>query len=183
MSGPLDALEVLRRGRWVDLTHAFHPGIPHSPLFEPEQRTLRYDCVTADDLARWEARNGPVREGSFVALRTGWSRRWPSQERMLNTDGEGVHHTPGWSLEVLTVLFEERAAAACGHETLDTDPGVVTSAGRAPLERYVLAGDRWQIELLTGFDQVPESGAVIVASWPKVKDGSGFPARVFAICP
>jgi kynurenine formamidase len=59
----------------------------------------------------------------------------------------------------------------------------VVSEGRAPLERYVLAHDRYQIELLTGLDQVPEHGALIVASWPKAQNGSGFPARVFAICP
>jgi alkanesulfonate monooxygenase SsuD/methylene tetrahydromethanopterin reductase-like flavin-dependent oxidoreductase (luciferase family) len=40
---PLAALDLPRAGRWVDLTHAFHPGIPHCPAFEPEQRTVIYD--------------------------------------------------------------------------------------------------------------------------------------------
>jgi len=35
----------------------------------------------------------------------------------------------------------------------------------------------------TGLDQVPESGAIVVVSFPKPKGGSGFPARVFAIVP
>jgi kynurenine formamidase len=139
--------------------------------------------VTTDDLAAWEARHGPVPEGSFIALRSDWSHRWPSQERMLNTDGDGVHHYPGWSLDVLMTLFEDRDVTACGHETTDTDPGIVVSEGRAPLERYVLGRDRYQIELLTALDQVPEHGAVVVATWPKAHNGSGFPARVFAICP
>jgi len=38
-------------------------------------------------------------------------------------------------------------------------------------------------ELLTNLDEVPETGALVVAAFPKPKDGSGFPARVFAILP
>jgi kynurenine formamidase len=247
---PLAALDLLRAGRWVDLTHAFHPGIPHCPAFEPEQRTVIYDHApregtrgsgflaheyrhvgqwgthvdppahfvpglryqdqipvtemilplvvldiheqaandpdyraTPTDLAKWESRHGPMPAGSFVALRTDWSHRWPSQERMMNADADGVYHYPGWSREVLATLFEDRDITACGHETTDTDPGTVVSRVQAPLERYVLARDRYQIELLTALDQVPEHGAVIVATWPKAHNGSGFPARAFAICP
>ncbi|BAS14953.1 conserved hypothetical protein [Arthrobacter sp. Hiyo8] len=32
---------------------------------------------TVADIHAWETRNGTVPTGSFVALRTGWSRRWP----------------------------------------------------------------------------------------------------------
>jgi kynurenine formamidase len=247
---PLAALDLLRQGRWVDLTHAFHPGIPHCPSFEPEQRLVLYDYepgqgsrgsgflahefrhvgqwgthvdppahfvrglrfqdeipvtemilplvvldvheqvarnadyVVADaDLTGWEERHGPIPAGSFVALRTDWSHRWPSQERMINADSRGGFHYPGWSEEVLVTLFEDRDITACGHETTDTDPGIVVSGGTAPLESYVLGRDRYQIELLTALDQVPEYGAVIVAAWPKAAKGSGFPARAFAICP
>ena len=41
----------------------------------------------------------------------------------------------------------------------------------------------FQIELLTGLDAVPEAGALVMVSFPKPKDGSGFPARVIAIVP
>jgi kynurenine formamidase len=51
------------------------------------------------------------------------------------------------------------------------------------IERYVLGTNHYQIELLTNLDQVPELGALIVAAFPKPKNGSGFPARVFAILP
>jgi kynurenine formamidase len=37
--------------------------------------------------------------------------------------------------------------------------------------------------LLTNLDQVPESGAIVVVTFPKPKGGSGFRARVFAILP
>ncbi|AXG81867.1 cyclase family protein [Streptomyces paludis] len=138
---------------------------------------------TMDDITAWEARNGRIPAGSFVALRTDWSRRWPDPAAMANKDGAGVSHAPGWSAEVLRHLFEEAGVTAVGHEQTDTDPGLATSAGDFGLERYVLERDRWQIELMTGLDRVPEAGALIVATWPKPRGGSGFPARVFALHP
>lgn len=133
------------------------------------------------DVVAWEARHGRIPSGSFVALRTGWSKRWPDGAAMANKDAEGRSHCPGWSLDVLKLLLEERGVTAVGHETTDTDPGLATSAGDFALETYVLAQDRWQIELMANLSDVPEAGALIVASWPKPRGGSGFPARVFAI--
>lgn len=133
------------------------------------------------DVLEWETRNGAIPPGSFVALRTGWSRRWPDAEAMANRDAGGLSHTPGWSQEVLSFLIEQRSIAAVGHEQTDTDPGLATSRQDFSLETYVLAQDRWQIELLANLDGLPEAGAAIVATWAKPLGGSGFPARVFAI--
>lgn len=80
-------------------------------------------------------------------------------------------------------MDEERKITASGHETTDTDPGLATSKDDYSLETCVLERDRYQIELLTNLDQVPEAGALVVAALPKPKGGSGFPARVFAILP
>jgi kynurenine formamidase len=65
--------------------------------------------------------------------------------------------------------------------SLGSDQGLSVWAGNYEFEHYVLSIDRWQIELRTNFDKVPEAGALIVATWPKAKDGSGFPARAVAI--
>ena len=250
-----DICEDLRTRRFVDLTHAFEPGIPHWPGFRDEQRTVVYwyekdpgepekgtegfgffaerfshvgqwgthcdppahfvrgkrtidqisvremllplvvidvhrqvredpdYCVRMEDVRSWEERHGPVPEGAFVALRTDWSRRWPDPEAMRNEDAGGVAHYPGWSLEVLQYLYEERRITASGHEPTDTDPGIATSRGDYSLETYILAQDHYQIELLTNLAKVPEAGAIAVVSFPKPKGGSGFPARVFAIVP
>jgi kynurenine formamidase len=139
--------------------------------------------ITVDDVQGWEERHGPIPEGAFVAMRTDWSKRWPDADAMRNEDEDGVAHCPGWSLEVLQCLYEQRKVTASGHETLDTDPGVATSKGDYSLETYLLSTDHYQIELLTNLDQVPEVGAVVVVAFPKAKGGSGFPARVFAVVP
>ncbi len=116
-------------------------------------------------------------------MRTDWSKRWPDAKAMRNEDEKGVAHYPGWSKEVLHYLYEERKITASGHETTDTDPGFATSKDDYSLESYILSTDHYQIELLMNLDQVPESGAIVVVTFPKPKGGSGFPARVFAITP
>ena len=139
--------------------------------------------ITMEDVRDWEKRHGPVPEGAFVAMRTDWSKRWPSMDAMQNRDAKGIAHYPGWSMAVLKYLYEDRKIGASGHETTDTDPGTATSKDDYSLEIYVLKQNRYQIELLANLSEAPEAGALVVATFPKPKDGSGFPARVFAILP
>lgn len=139
--------------------------------------------ATLADVEAWEQQHGPIPAGAFVALRTDWSHRWPDDAAMANHDADGASHYPGWSREVLEHLVEVAGITAVGHETTDTDPGSHTSAGDYGLELYLLEQDKWQIELMAHLDRVPASGALIVASWPKPRGGSGFPARAFAIHP
>jgi kynurenine formamidase len=245
-----ELLESIKTKKFVDLTHAFEPGIPHWPGFPDEKRETIYGydegqgtmgkgffaqryslvgqwgthcdppahfakgkrtideidpkemllplvvldiheqaaknsdyTIRMDDVRDWEKRHGTIPQGAFVALRTDWSKRWPDAKAMRNEDEKGVAHYPGWSKEVLHYLYEERKITASGHETTDTDPGIATSKDDYSLESYILSSDHYQIELLMNLDQVPESGAIVVVTFPKPKGGSGFPARVFAIMP
>lgn len=136
-----------------------------------------------EDVLAWEERNCQIPEGAFVAFRSDWHKRWPDAAAMANADTEGVTHYPGWNVEVVQWLVDKRGISAIGHETTDTDQGVVAAQGSLPTELYVLGQDKWQIELLANLDQVPETGALIVASWPKPLEGTGFPARAFAVLP
>jgi kynurenine formamidase len=139
--------------------------------------------LTLERVKKWEADHGQIPPGSFVAMRTDWSKRWPDAAKMANKDSAGVAHYPGWSLPALTYLYDQRKITASGHETTDTDPGVATSKDDYSLESYILGTNHYQIELLANLDRVPESGSIIICAFPKPKGGSGFPARVFAILP
>jgi kynurenine formamidase len=243
-----DALAVIKSKQFVDLTHAFEPGIPHWPGFPDEKRETLYGyeggtmgkgffaerytlvgqwgthcdppahfvkgkrtidqidpkemilalvvidvhekvaknpdyTISMDDVRDWEHRHGAIPMGAFAAMRTDWSKRWPDAKAMRNEDAKGVAHYPGWSHPVLKYLYEERKITASGHETTDTDPGIATSKDDYSLETYILGTDHYQIELLANLDKVPEAGAIVVATFPKPKGGSGFPARVFAVLP
>ena len=111
-------------------------------------------------------------KGSFAALRTDMSKDWDNPEKFKRSP------FPAWSLETIKFLVEQRGVTAIGHESLDTD---ITD--KMESETYVLQKGRYQIEVMANLDQVPANGALIVVTWPKVKDGLGFPARAFAILP
>jgi kynurenine formamidase len=174
----------VKGGRTLDQIGVKEMIMPMVVIDAHEQAARNPDYVlTMDDVKSWETRHGPVPEGSFVAMRTDWSARWPDMAAMQNKDADGISHYPGWSLEVLEYLYETRKIGASGHETTDTDPGLVTSKDQFPLETYILNQDRFQIELLASLERVPEAGALAVVTFPKPKNGSGFPARIFAILP
>jgi len=83
---------------------------------------------------------------------------------------------PDWELRMRTV----DGILASSANLTSTDLGGDWVYGFAN-EFFVLSQDTYQIELMANLDQVPPVGAMIVASWPKPKDASGFPARVFAV--
>ena len=239
-----DALAVIQAHRFVDLTHAFAPGIPHwkgapnervKTLYTVEKDGFRINeychigqwgthvdppahfhdglhtvdqidpkdmlmplvvidvhdkaaknpdyVLSVDDIHSWELRHGRIPRGAFVAMRTDWSKRWPDDKALANTDAAGVFHYPGWSMPVLKLLYEERGITASGHETTDTDPGAATTKDDYSLESYILGTNHYQIELLANLDQVPEAGGLVWITFPKVENGSGFPARVIAVVP
>jgi kynurenine formamidase len=130
-------------------------------------------AFSVKDLQAWEEQNGRVPSGAFAALRTDMSKEFEK-------DPEKFKRTPfpGWSLEAVKFLVEERGIAAIGHESLDAD----TTENMAT-ETYLLTSGHYQIEVMANLDKVPATGALIVVSWPKVKGGLGFPARAFAILP
>ena len=172
----------IRGGRTLNQIPVEDMVLPLAILDITARVTANADATpTMEDVQAWERRNGAIAPGAFVALRTGWSHRWPDADAMANRDDKGASHTPGWSQEVLSFLIEERSVTAVGHEQTDTDPGLATSRQDFSLETYVLARNRWQIELMANLDGLPEAGAILIASWPKPLHGSGFPARVFAI--
>src|ERR1700730_10989924 len=125
------------------------------------------------DLNAWEKAHGRVPKGAFAALRTDMSKDWDA-----NPDRFKRSPFPAWSLAAIKFLVEQRGVAAIGHESMDTD---VTD--KMESETYILQSGHFQIEVLANLDKVPATGALIVVTWPKVKDGFGFPARAFAILP
>ena len=141
-------------------------------------------AVTADDIRAWEADNGSIPDGAFVALRTDWYKRWPDMNAFSNLDEAGGEHCPGWSLDALRYIYETRNAAANGHETLDTDASMeAVKAEDLACERYVLTKGKLQIEVMRNLDQLPAAGALLLAAWPRFEGATGLPVRAWAICP
>jgi len=121
-----------------------------------------------------------------VLLQSGWSSRWPDEKAYFGLDEEGVKHYPGWGKEALEYLVEKRNIRAIGHETSDTDAGMLCGPDKGwPIESWLLKQDRWQIELMNipSDANLPPRGFLVVVGVPKADKGTGFPVRVFAILP
>jgi len=192
--------EYCHIGQWgthVDPPAHFHTGLHTVDAIDPKDMLMPLVVIdvhekvaknpdytlTLGDIRDWESRHGRIPQGAFVAMRTDWSKRWPNDSALANKDAAGVFHYPGWSKEVLQLLYEQRGITASGHETTDTDPGVATTKDDYSLESYILGLNHYPIELRANLDQVPEYGGLVWVTFPKVEEGSGFPARVIAVVP
>ena len=135
--------------------------------------------LTVADIEEFESKYGKIPAGAFVAMRSDWSV--DHADDYENNDADGNPNYPGWSLDALKLLLEDRKVTAIGHEPTDTDaPG----AGHGwEGELYVLKQDHYQIEVMRNLDKVPPAGAIISCTWPNVTGGVGFSARCIAIFP
>jgi len=139
----------------------------------PYLKTDANHAFSVDDLKAWEKKHGEVLRGSFVALRTDMYKDWDANpERFKRAP------FPAWAFATIKFLYERRGVTATGHEAMDTD-----TTDKMDSETYILQHGHYQIEVMANLDKVPEKGALIVVTWPKVRHGLGFPARAFAILP
>lgn len=171
--------------RWLEELDLKELVLPLVVIDKSKEAAENHDyTVTVDDIKLFEEEYGQIEEGTFVALRTDWSKRWPDVEKFENKDNEGDPHAPGWGLDALKYLFEERKVKAIGHETFDTDSAKDARVNGSLIgEYYVLEQDTYQVELLTNLDQLPPKGSIIFNIVAKPEKATGFPVRSFAIIP
>jgi kynurenine formamidase len=179
-------IHFARRGRSVD-------EIPLEQLLGPavvvdvsaKAMANRDYEVGVNDLTEWEAKNGEIPEGAIVFLRTGYGRFWPDRLRYMGTDRRGEEalaelHFPGLAPEAARWLVESRKIAAVG---LDT-PGI--DAGQSKLfetHRVLFQANVPAIENVARLEELPPTGAFVVALPMKIRGGSGAPVRVVAWIP
>lgn len=137
---------------------------------------------TKEDILAWEKEHQRIPAGSWLLLRTGWSRRKDPDE-YLNMDENGAH-TPGPHPEVVPFLIEERDVIGYGTETVGTDAGQGFRFEPAfPCHSKMHGANRFGLPGLTNLDQLPPVGAIVIAAPLKIRSGSGSPCRVFALVP
>lgn len=136
--------------------------------------------LTADFIRTWEARHGDIERGSWVLMRTDWSKR--SRDDYVNLREDGAH-TPGPAPGAIELLIE-RGVLGFGTETIGTDAGQAHRF-EPPLPAHSLlhGSGRYGLQCLTHLDLLPPKGAVILAAPLKLREGSGSPLRVLALMP
>ena len=175
---------------WIsgrDLPQASVDSIPVDAFVRP---VVVLDCsaecsadedflLTADWIETWEAAHGRIPAGSWVLMRSDWSKRSGAEYLNMREDGA---HTPGPSGDAMRLLTEERDIVGFGTETVGTDAGQAQHLSPPYPAHYLLHGSgRYGLQCLKGLDRLPPTGAVLVCPPLKIKHGSGSPLRVLAL--
>jgi kynurenine formamidase len=136
--------------------------------------------MTVQDIQDWTERHGEIPPGSMVFFRTGWAARWPSQEKYMNADADGVLHFPGLSVEAARYLMEHAGPVGIGIDTGSIDYGPSTDC---PVHNLTMPAGIYHLENVANLEQLPTTGFSVIALPLKLGGGSGAPARVIAVVP
>jgi kynurenine formamidase len=137
--------------------------------------------LTVERLEQWEARHGRVPKGSWVLLRTGWSQR--TGAAFINARDDGPH-SPGFDARTSRVLAEDRDVLGVGVETIGTDAGqAATFDPPFPNHATMHGAGKFGLASLCNLDQLPATGAIVIAAPLKIVNGSGSPVRAIALVP
>jgi kynurenine formamidase len=112
-----------------------------------------------------------------VAMHSGWADK-VATDGFRNMDAEGKQHYPGFHPEATQMLMEDADVASIAVDTLSLDYG---ASATFDVHYQWLPSGRFGIENIANLDKVPASGATLVVGAPKIKGGTGGPARIFAM--
>ena len=138
--------------------------------------------LTPSGVEGWERAHGRIPAGAWVLLRTGWSRRTDANT-FINAGADGPH-SPGFAAATSRLLAHERDVLGVGVETIGTDAGQA-GAFDPPFPNHAImhGAGKFGLASLCNLDQLPPTGAVVIAAPLKIVAGSGSPVRVLAITP
>ena len=140
--------------------------------------------ATRKTIESWEVEHGRIPDGAWVILRTGWGSRASDGEAFFNPDDTGMPHYPGFGLESATFLTTERNILGVGTEAVGSDAAVGATADPAFPNHFTMHGaGKYGLTQLANVDQLPVTGAVVIATPLKIDRGSGSPVRVIALVP
>lgn len=136
--------------------------------------------LTPERILAWEREHGKIPAGAWVLLRTGWSYR-TDPAAFMNVAADGPH-TPGFDPRASTLLAIERDVLGVGVETIGTDAGQAgTFDPPFPNHAIMHGAGKFGLASLCNLDQLPPTGAVVIAAPLKIVQGSGSPLRVIAL--
>jgi kynurenine formamidase len=141
------------------------------------------DLLTVGDVRAFEADHGPLPEGGWLLLRTGWDARAQDEAEFLNA-ADGQPHTPGPDVECARWLAQESPIVGFGVETVGTDAGAAGGFDPPfPAHHYLLGAGKYGITQLANLAELPPTGALLVVAPLRLVGGTGSPCRVLALVP
>ena len=135
--------------------------------------------LTVDGITAWEQEYGRIPTAAWVLMRTDWSKRRGAAYLNMREDGP---HSPGPTPDAIRFLIEQRDIRGFGTETVGTDAGQGSHyTPPYPAHYYLHGAGKYGLQCLNALDELPATGAVLVAAPLKIKNGTGSPLRVLAL--
>ena len=137
--------------------------------------------LSVETILDWEQQHGRIPAGYWVLMRTDWSKRRGAAYLNMREDGP---HSPGPNPAAVRLLVDERDILGFGTETVGTDAGQGSHyTPPYPAHYYLHGAGKYGLQCLCNLDQLPATGAVLIAAPLKIKQGTGSPLRVLALVP
>lgn len=142
--------------------------------------------LSVEDIKKWEKAYGKIPGGAWVIMYTGiGTQYYPDKKKVLGTEKTGTEAIPelsfpGFSPESAEFLTEERNITGIAIDTPSIDYGKSTEF---MVHRIMFAADKLALENIANLDKLPAGGAVLYVIPMLIADGTGAPARVFAVFP
>ncbi|KAH3824671.1 isatin hydrolase-like [Dreissena polymorpha] len=137
--------------------------------------------VTVDDLQNWEAKYGRIPNGAVVVMNSGWHQKYPNKTKVFGTESTtdpANFHFPGFHEKAADWLVKHRNIHVLGVDTPSIDYG---QSKTFPVHVILGRADIPALENAANLNAIPEFGSIISVAVIKLEDGSGGPARVFAM--
>ena len=139
--------------------------------------------LSVADIVSWERKHGSIPDGAIVLVHTGWGKFWSERKRYLGSDtpGDATHlHFPGISREAAEFLVTRRKISGVGIDTASLDHG----PSKDFIAHQIINGANiYGLENVANLEQVPATGATLIALPMKIKGGTGGPTRIIASVP
>ncbi len=142
--------------------------------------------LKVEDIKNFEKKHGKIPDCAWVIMYTGIGTRfYPDKKKVLGTDKTGKEAVnflsfPGFSAESVTFLVKERNITGIGLDTPSIDYG---KSKDFHVHQILCGANKLAIENIANLDKLPPTGAMLFAIPMQIKNGTGAPARVFAILP
>jgi kynurenine formamidase len=142
--------------------------------------------LSAEDIRNWEKGYGKIPDGAWVIMSTGiGTRYYPDRMKVLGTEKTGAEALaelsfPGFSPQAVEFLVKDRNIRGIAIDTPSIDYG---KSKDFKVHQILFAADKLALENIANLDKLPARGATLYVIPMLIKEGTGAPARVFAILP
>jgi kynurenine formamidase len=142
--------------------------------------------LSVHDITDWEEQYGKIPHGAWVIMYTGIDTKYyPDKLKVLGTEKTGEAALPelsfpGFSPESVEFLVKERNITGIAIDTPSIDYG---KSKDFKVHQVLFAADKLALENIANLDKLPVEGATLYVIPMLIKDGTGAPARVFAVLP